>query len=333
MKRIWFNHWFSTAYFIINMIRRENSDIQIVCTNENRLSPIKNMCDEWYQEPVLLKGIDYVYFCLDFCRQHQIDVFLPRREMVCISRYKRLFAEQGVQVMVDTYDLVRPLNDKAETYRVLSAKKIGDIPKHRVVTTADDFVDAYQELTADYEKVCIKFVKDEGGKSYRLIDNERKGYSALFNKLTTRMTYDAVLEALSEKDSFPPLMVMPYLPGEEISVDCLNTESGLIAIPRVKDHSRIERIIFEEDVLVTCGNLIKEFPLECPCNIQFKTLNGVRYLLEVNTRMSGGVHMACEATGVNIPDVAVNKLLGVQKEWNLEKVPHSITHVEMPIVL
>ncbi len=332
MKRIWFNHWFSTAYYIINMIRCENPDFTVIGSNENELSPIMQVCDEWYREPVL-KGREYVDFCLDFCREHAVDAFLPRREMVEISRYRDLFEAQGVKVMVDAYDLLAILNDKAETYRRLSAKSIGDIPDHRVVTSADGFAEAYRDLAGAYEMVCIKFVQDEGGKSYRLIDNSRKGYASLSRKLTTRMTYDAVLEALSEKDSFPPLMVMPYLPGEEISVDCLQTSGGLIAIPRVKDYSRIERIEFDDCILETCSRLLQEYPLACPCNIQFKTLKGVRYLLEVNTRMSGGIHMACRATGVNIPDLAVNKLLGKQKDWHLAKVPHAVTHVEMPIVL
>lgn len=332
MRRIWFNHWFSTAYYIIQLIRRENPDVWIIGSNENPLSPIRNVCDEWYQEPVL-KDREYVDFCLDFCRQHQIDAFLPRREMVSVSRYKSRFTELGIRVMVDDYDCVSLLNDKAETYQILLSKKLSTIPHHRIVTNASDFAEAYQALSSEYEKVCIKFVHDEGGKSYRLIDNDRTGYSALFKKLTTRMTYDAIFEALSEQPSFPRLMVMPYLPGEEISVDCLKTESGLIAIPRVKDYSRIERIEYEEDILDTCRQLMEVFPLECPCNIQFKTLHGVRYLLEVNTRMSGGVHMTCEATGVNIPDLALNKLFGIPKNWVLEQKPCCVTHVEMPVVL
>lgn len=332
MKRIWFNHWFSTAYYIINMIRRENSWVQIIGSNENLLSPIKNVCDEWYQEPIL-HGKEYVDFCLNFCQHHDIDIFLPRREMVAVSQYKDLFSEHGIQVLVDNYELVEPLNDKAKSYRAFTEKGIGKVPDYHVVKDVTAFEGAYRDLLDKYEKVCIKFVHDEGGKSYRLIDNNRTGYSALFKKLTTRMTYDAIREALSEKQSFPELMVMPYLPDEEISVDCLNTESGLIAIPRTKDYSRIERIEFEDNILDTCKMLLQEFPLECPCNIQFKTLHGVRYLLEVNTRMSGGVHMTCEATGVNIPDIAVNKLMGKHRGWRLEQKTYYVTHVDMPIVL
>ena len=34
MKRIWLNHWFSTAYFIINMMRENNPEFQFIASNE-----------------------------------------------------------------------------------------------------------------------------------------------------------------------------------------------------------------------------------------------------------------------------------------------------------
>ena len=65
MTRIWLNHWFSTAYNIINLLRENNPDFWIIGSNDNLESPIKSVCDEWYQEPVL-KGEEYIDFCLQF---------------------------------------------------------------------------------------------------------------------------------------------------------------------------------------------------------------------------------------------------------------------------
>ena len=57
MKRIWLNHWFSTAYFIINMMRENNPEFQFIASNENQDSPIMKASDEWYQEPVLRNNL------------------------------------------------------------------------------------------------------------------------------------------------------------------------------------------------------------------------------------------------------------------------------------
>ena len=331
MARVWLNHWFSTAYFIINLMREQNPDFTFIGSNENAESPIKMACDEWYQEPVL-KGKEYVDFCLDFCNKHNIDAFMPRRGMVEISKYKSLFEQSGVKVMVDAYPHVSMPNDKAAAYDYFRREGIGEVPDYFIVTNAVQFAEAYKALAEKYGWVCFKFVHDEGGKSYRLIDDSRRGYAALFKKITTRLTYEEALDALSERESFSPLMVMPYLPGNEISVDCLKTSHGTIAIPRLKDYSRIERIYYDDALLETCETLLKKIPLECPCNIQFKYLEDTPFLLEVNTRMSGGTHLSCAATGINIPDIAVNKLLGIVKPWSLERREVSVTHIETPIV-
>lgn len=288
-------------------------------------------CDEWYTEPAL-KGKAYVEFCLDFCKQHHVDVFMPRREMIEISRNKAAFTDLGVRVMVDDYEYVSLLNDKASAYDFFRQHGIGTVPDYCIVTDAKAFAEAYRTLHEKYDQVCFKFVKDEGGKSYRLIDNSRRGYAALFKKITTRITYEEALAALSERAVFSRLMVMPFLPGEEISVDCLRTAQGTIAVPRIKDYSRIERIRYDDGILAVCHQLLEAIPLECPCNIQFKYREGTPYLLEVNTRMSGGTHLSCAAAGINIPDLAVNKLLGIEKPWVLNRKEASVTHVEMPLV-
>lgn len=332
MTRIWLNHWFSTAYSIINLIREDNRDFYIIGSNENPKSPIQTVCDEWYQEPVL-NGDEYVEFSLEFCREHSVDIFMPRREMIAVSKYKDRFTKAGVKVMVEDYKYVDLLNYKDQAYKAFKAEGIGNVPEFYMVTNAEQFKAAYDKLIERYKWVCFKFVRDEGGKSYRLIDNSCKGYSSLSKKQTTRMSLEDALDALSNKATFSPIMVMPFLPDEEVSVDCLMTENGLIAIPRVKDSTRIEKIRYNEEILETCRRFFDKFPLEQPCNIQFKYLNGIPYLLEVNTRMSGGVQLSCAASGVNIPSIAVNKLLGIDREWKNNLLEKDVTHVEIPVVL
>ena len=43
--------------------------------------------------------------------------------------------------------------------------------------------------------------------------------------------------------------------------------------------------------------------------------------------------MSCLASGVNIPNLAVNKLLGRKKEWNNNKEEKCISHVEVPMIV
>ena len=333
-KNVWLNHWFSTAYNIIKLIKKDDSlDFHIIGTNENNISVLKDVCDEWYSEPEKISGDDYVEFCLEFCQDHNIDVFLPHRHFGAISKRKQWFEDINVAVVVDDYSKISLLNDKARAYDFFAHQTFLSVPEHYVVCNIDEFKEAYNALYEKYGQVCTKFVHDEGGKSYRLIDNTRKGYSALFKKQNTRMTLDTLEEALREKEKFSPLMVMPYLEGDEISADCLKTQQGIIIIPRIKSTTRFEKIEFDNHIIELCENIYGVIELEMPCNIQFKYRGEVPYFLEINTRMSGGIHMACAGTGVNIPNIAVNKVLGINKSWDLKQESRTVSQVEIPVVL
>lgn len=113
MVRIWLNHWFSTAYNIINLIKADEKDFYIIGTNDNEYAVYKTVCDEWYVEPVL-KDEEYVEYCLSFCKEHSVDIFMPRRGMLAISNNKFRFENIGVKVMVDDFEIVNILNHKTE---------------------------------------------------------------------------------------------------------------------------------------------------------------------------------------------------------------------------
>ena len=73
--------------------------------------------------------------------------------------------------------------------------------------------------------------------------------------------------------------------------------------------------------------------LQYPCNIQFKIKDDIPYLLEINTRMSGGLQMTCEAEKINIPNIALHKVLGRKTEWSFEPVEHTVSYIELPRVI
>lgn len=202
MKRIWFNHWFSTAYNIIKMIRADNLSFQFIGTNENERSLIATVCDEWYTEP-RLKGDEYVAYCIDFCLTHQIDAFLPRRGA---ARHQQ--AEAGFwrhRRQSNGRWLRDCLHSQPQGWGLCATEGQGvsTIPEHIIVTTAQEFLAAYENIQSRYREVCFKFVHDEGGKSFRLIDNNRRGFTALFKKQNTRITLQTALDALGEREQFP----------------------------------------------------------------------------------------------------------------------------------
>lgn len=333
MIRVWFNHWFSTSYGIIELMKKDlNEEIYVIGSNRQINSVIQKACDEWYKDSDAC-GEEYVDYALDFCKEHKIDVFAPRRNMVVISQNKKRFEEIGVKVLADDYEKIELLNDKAKTYNFLKQAPSVMIPDFKVVNSFDEFVAAYKEMHEKYGQVCVKFVHDEGAMSYRRIAREEDTPESIRFYPGAEISFEKYAKALKEKGTFDDLMVMEYLPGNEISVDCMNTDKGLIAVPRCKGAGRDEQIVVDKDILQMSQEIMDIVKLEYPCNIQFKIKNDKPYLLEINTRMSGGTWMTCVAEDINIPNIALNKLLGRNIDWHFELQERVISFIEIPVII
>lgn len=333
MIRVWFNHWFSTSYRLIELMK-EGADGQVCVIGSNRQkdSVIQLVCDEWYEEPDI-GGEEYICFCLEFCAEHHIDAFVPRRNMVEISRNKARFEQAGVKVMVDDHATIELLNDKAAAYALFADCRDLHIPEFYIVNNVCQFEQAYQKLREEYGQVCVKFVKDEGGMSFRKIAEQVDPFRQLRVYQGSGISYEMLAEALGSAAGFDDLMVMPYLPGNEISVDCLQTKRGLIAIPRNKGAARHERVEYNPEILQMTDTIMRRTALEYPCNIQFKYKGDVPYLLEINTRMSGGLQMSCLAAQVNIPRIALGKLFGSDIDWAMDRTEKTVSYIEIPQII
>lgn len=330
--RIWFNHWFSTAYDLIELIKKDEKDVEIIGSNKRVNSIIRLVCDEWYQEPE--SNENYIEYCLNFCEEHKIDIFIPRRNLELISKNLSLFSGKGVKVLVDDYSKIELLNDKQRTYELLKDIKEIHIPKYYIVENLSEFDKAYKDLSQNSSSVCVKFVKDEGALSYRRIVDGKLTYNRLRVYPGAEVYLDDYRRCLAEKEKFDKLMVMEYLPENEISVDCLSTDQGNIIIPRYKTSGRDETIIFDKYISDVCERIMIKIGLYYPCNIQFKCKNGIPYLLEINTRMSGGLQMSCLATGLNIPKMAIDKLFGKNFSWKLDDLSKkTVSYIEIPKII
>lgn len=329
--RIWFNHWFSTAYHIINLMKGEG-DV-IIGSSSNPHSVVGLACDEWYTEPELPEE-EYVSFCLGFCRSHNVNVFVPRRGMGVIAENARLFNEIGVKLLMDTDPrMLDTLRNKEKAYKWFEDFAPEYVPLRFEINSLEEFEQAYKAVTAQYERACFKFAADEGAVSFRVIDNFMSDASGLYKAPGMKISYENARAILSDYDFSKPLLMMPYLTGVEVSADCLYKEGGSIIIPRFKSQGRIYTVKYDDEIVSFCEEFLKRSGLKMPCNVQFKYHDGKPYLLEVNTRMSGGVQLSCLAADVNIPRLALKRLTGNEPEVGFIRKERRVSYIESPVIV
>lgn len=334
--RVWFNHWFSTAYHLINLIKEgDPGKFVVVGSSANSWAIYQRACDEWYVEPDGLSPEEYVSFCLDFCREHRIDIFAPRRNMTAVVRHRDEFAALGVKLLADAdAEKIDLLDNKRKTYAFFKEAGFSCIPEIRIAHSLDEFDAAYGELQAVSTRVCYKLVVDEGARSFRVIDDRIERPSALLEKPGMKVTLAAARKILSGYDFSIPILLMPYLSEVEISVDALVTRRGNLVIPRYKTSKRYSEVIFSQEVMKLCGEMMDLLGMRMPMNLQFKKEQGKLYLLEINPRMSGGLQLSCKASGIDLPSIAINQLLGIEKAWAYpEYERQKVVHIETPICL
>ena len=331
--RLWMNHWFSAAYHIADMIKRDDkTDFHIIGSSENPDSVIRLMCDEWFIEPPYENGGQYAEYCLEFCKAHGVEIFAPRRGMKHIVRRRADFEAIGVSLLCDTdSERIALLDDKSLAYEAIKSFAPEAVPPYIAVRTGGELAQAYEALSAAHERVCMKYASDEGAVSFREIVRETRLPSLRYisdRKLTPEEAAAAV-----DAGSGKPLLIMPYLTGTEVSADCLRTPRGNIILPRFKLGGRAAEVRPDTELTTLCERFLTEIPLFSPCNIQFRYHDGKPYFLEVNTRMSGGIQLSCLSAGVNLPNIAVNQLINIDKEWTVSPHPRRVAHVEMPVLL
>lgn len=339
---IWFNRWFSTVSHYLELIRHnpDQQEFIIFGTHPNPDTVYFNYCDVFSTEPDIA-GEEYLQFCIDYCIQNHIHIFVPRKENVLISQHLDKFDEIGVKVLVcPDGDLMAMMDDKAAMYRSLeSHEKEGNcivpIPSYRIVNNVDSFKKVYAELSSDNMKLCIKPVVGEGASGFRIIDNNADTIPFVFSTASSqKISYETAYKVLQTQEQFPDLMVLEYLDGYEYSIDCLAGADGnlLVAIPRKKGNGRIREIEYNKELIEIAEKMAAHYKIPYVYNIQVKYKDGIPKLLEINPRMSGGMHISC-LSDINIPYYAIKLLLGFHVESLHPKFGVKATHIEQPVIL
>jgi hypothetical protein len=325
--KIWFNKNLSSTSYVIERIREaaaaqgDCSEYRIICTHSSADASVTPVADFFALEPTGLGAAGYVEWCLAFARENAVDVFIPRNYSRAIAEAADKFAALGVTLILaaadaPTYDVIA---HKGLFYDALRLSEgvagqgqfVVPVPAFCVVDHAEAFAIAYGELSARHNRVCVKPAEGIGGKGFRIITTGGDKIFSTWDNKEISADYGEYLAEASAEVRFPELMMMEHLPGQERSVDCLARDGKLLAaVVRLKSWDGVEELLEENPLLVEyCRRITAKVGLTGLYNVQFMEADGKQYLLEVNSRMSGGIHYGA-LSGVCLPYWAIRVAAG-----------------------
>lgn len=300
--KVWYNKGLSNTYDALVSIINSDKEGRFIlrATHSDRHSAVSTVAHEFAGEPESLDNETYVDWCLAQCAEHGVGLFVPQRRREAVAARTDEFAAVGVLVSVMGGPKAMGMVDrKHELYEDLEGTEV-PVPPYAVFRTVEEFDAAVAELEPSVGWLCVKPCVGVYGAGFRILEREGSDLRRILSGDNVRTSFESFRTALAGSTQDRDIMVMAYLPGTERSVDILACKGRLVrAVSRVKvgSHQILET---EGPSIEVAAFLTERHSLDGVFNLQTKEREGVQHLLEVNSRMSGGLIYSC-MSGVAFP--------------------------------
>lgn len=307
--RVWFNRTFSSVYAAISLIREADTAnrFHIIYSNANPHAAAARVAHEFFTEPTGMERAEYIEWCLQFCREQRVDIFIPGRESTTLAGEHARFEAQGTRVLsAASVQALELIHDKARFYSEVDLP-LAPVAEFAIFDTVEQFDTAYADLRQRHPVLCVKPAQSVFGLGFSILDEQRSSAALLLAGAQYHIGLDDMRRGLAELGTFRTMLLMEYLDGHEYSVDCVGDKGRLVAAvarKKPKQAGRGQLIDMRQDILDATTKLCADFGLNGCFNVQYREGGDKLRLLEINPRMSGGIGMACVA-GPNLPYIAL----------------------------
>ncbi len=288
IRRIWFNRGFSLAPIAALMRSADPAlavSISIGKSGPRHAGPSATWVDGGDTDP------DDVPAYLDWVRttivdQH-IDLLIPTRRRKAI-----VGADMPCAVHLPATLAVLDLLDDKFAFAEAMAGDVWHLPTS-LITNSDDLASVLADWPPDSPAPCVKPRRGVNGLGFWRL-TETKPLAHLNDPDRRTIRPDQYLAALREQervDTIDEIVVMPYLPGPEISFDMLCHRGALLKYAaRTKLANGHQQIATRHTLEPAVAALVERFGLHGLVNCQFRRSEDDSWkLLEINARPAGGV--------------------------------------------
>lgn len=293
-------------------------NIRIVGTDMNDDPTIRQMVDVYYKVPAA-KDPNYIDIVLDICKKEKVDIYLPTMSYELVKLIENLdrFEEASVKVSVSNRFSIETTCNKLKFYEFMRDNNLPMVdfyPAHNI----EEVKEAFDKLGYPNKAVCMKALESSGSRGIRIVDPKKKRFDILFGEKPNSffISYEELMEILSEKEEMPEVVVMEAIPGAEFSVDLVADHGKVLYICARKSDTIIASIpqsatLFkDEKAYKICEDVVRLLELDGQADFDFKyDTNGNPVLMEVNPRIAATMKIFKEG-GMNLVYLRIKQLLG-----------------------
>ncbi|MDD5173071.1 MAG: ATP-grasp domain-containing protein [Patescibacteria group bacterium] len=303
---------------IIQSLRVINRKIKIIGVDMDENSVGFSMVDKYYLvRPAENKN--FIKDILQIAKKEKIDVIIPlvTKELLKFSENKKLFEKENIKVSISDPLGLKIANNKYLLMKHCLKENI-PVPEFKLVKNYNEFKRAVFDLGYPKNNVCFKPPVSNGMRGFRILTKSINRLDILLNQKPDDVltSLEEIAPVLKGAKSFPDLLVMEYLPGQEYSVDIL-VDNGrcIVVVPRSRDKlkmgiSFVGTTVKDQEIIKYSKKIVETLKLNGNIGLQFKRdKKEIPKIIESNPRVQGTMVLAT-ASKANLVYGAVQLCLG-----------------------
>ena len=307
----------------------DSEDEDRASTDNNAQSHVKNVLPRWQ-------------FVLEQAQQNNVKVLLTGRNGIDYEAHRDLFTAAGIRLLTGATS-VSALEMIEDKFAFMQHCHAHDIPVAEAWRF--DNIDELRALLAehDHQPLCVKPVTgifaqgfwrlDTGKDSDERYDSFEHLYFTEDKKINTEQFIAAYERSQMIQEQPIPMLLMPYLAGQEYSIDVVCEHGEVLAAITRHKTGKIQHIGYDESVMDVVIPLIKAFDCDGIVSVQTKADDtGQHRALEINSRPSGGIGYTTHS-GVDLTQVGFGYWLGFTDKPELETVAAQITPCQVRSIM
>ncbi|MBX8576078.1 ATP-grasp domain-containing protein [Pseudomonas cichorii] len=309
---IWFLEGQSSQREVIMGAREALPDsVRIIASHRQDRSEITGQADVALQEP--RNNAERIDWVLETARELGVKVIIAGRVGSFYEAHRERFVAEGFDLVTGGTSMQTFINVDDKSLFTAAAEQAGlaCIPGISASNT-EELQAAYETLSRTGE-VCIKPTVGIFGHGFWRFKAGVDDFRCFANPDARETSFEAYLNAYRQSDDRPPMLLMPYMPGSECSVDMVCEHGKAVAFVGRRKQGMNQTFERDSEAVRLAVEAAEHFGCDGLINVQTRDdADGKPHLLEINPRYSGGIGYTRE-TGINLPGIFATRRLGLKE--------------------